>query len=87
MFMIGLTVFSPATMTDFLFQGAEGRVFTTTFGGMPAVVKERLVKSYRVVELDKKINKQRLLQEARCIVKCRRAGVLAPRYVYDSGLI
>lgn len=66
-------------MTDFLFQGAEGRVFTTTFGGMPAVVKERLVKSYRVVELDKKINKQRLLQEARCIVKCRRAGVLAPR--------
>ena len=74
-------------MTDFLFQGAEGRVFTTTFGGMPAVVKERLVKSYRVVELDKKINKQRLLQEARCIVKCRRAGVLAPRYVYDADLI
>ena len=66
-------------MTEFLFQGADGRVFTTSFAGMPAVVKERLGKSYRVVELDKKINKQRLLQEARCIVKCRRAGVSAPR--------
>mmetsp|Transcript_49617 Transcript_49617/g.86693 ORF Transcript_49617/g.86693 Transcript_49617/m.86693 type:complete len:224 (-) Transcript_49617:6-677(-) len=71
-------------MTEFLFQGAEGRVFTTSFAGMPAVVKERLVKSYRVVELDKKINKQRLLQEARCIVKCRRAGVSAPSiYLVD----
>lgn len=46
--------------------------------GTPAVLKERLSKSYRVKELDKRINKQRLLQEARCIVKCRRAGVAAP---------
>ena len=66
-------------MADFIFQGAEARVYTTTFAGHPAVVKERLVKSYRVVELDRKINKQRLLQEARCIVKCRRAGVTTPR--------
>jgi TP53 regulating kinase-like protein len=65
-------------MTEFLFQGAEARVYTTSFMGTPAVLKERLSKSYRVQELDKKINKQRLLQEARCIVKCRRAGVACP---------
>lgn len=63
---------------EFLYQGAEARVFTTSFMGVPAVLKERLSKSYRVKELDKKINRQRMLQEARCIVKCRRAGVAAP---------
>lgn len=66
------------TMAEFLYQGAEARVYTIDFVGKPAVLKERLSKSYRVVELDRKINKQRLLQEARCIVKCRRAGVFAP---------
>ena len=66
-------------MTDFIYQGAEARVYTTTYLGKAAVLKERLSKSYRVKELDKKINKQRLLQEARCIVKCRRAGVATPR--------
>ena len=72
------------TMSEFLFQGAEARVYTTSFMGTPAVLKERLSKSYRVKELDQKINKQRLLQEARCIVKCRRAGVPAPSiYLID----
>jgi Kae1-associated kinase Bud32 len=74
----------PLVMTEFLFQGAEARVYTTSFMGTPAVLKERLSKSYRVQELDKKINKQRLLQEARCIVKCRRAGVACPAiYLVD----
>lgn len=66
---------------EFILQGAEGRVCSTLFMGRPAVLKERLSKSYRVKELDKKINKQRLLQEARCIVKSRRAGVSCPRLV------
>ena len=66
---------------EFILQGAEGRVCSTLFMGRPAVLKERLSKSYRVKELDKKINKQRLLQEARCIVKSRRAGVACPRLV------
>jgi TP53 regulating kinase-like protein len=70
--------------TEFMFQGAEARVYTTSFMGVPAVLKERLSKSYRVKELDRKINKQRLLQEARCIVKCRRSGVAAPSiYLVD----
>ena len=64
---------------ELICQGAEGRVYGTEFFGRPAIIKQRLSKSYRVAELDKKINKQRLLQEARCIVKCRRAGVATPR--------
>lgn len=59
-------------------QGAEGKVYLSTFAGIPSIIKYRVSKSYRVKELDIKITKQRLLQEARCMVKCRRAGILTP---------
>lgn len=61
-----------------LCQGAEGKVYLSTFCGKKAIVKERLKKSYRVPALDYKINKQRIQQEIRCMVKCRRAGVCTP---------
>ena len=63
---------------ELICQGAEGCIYATSYLGKPAVIKQRLSKSYRVKELDTKINKQRILQEARCIVKCRRAGVMTP---------
>ena len=63
---------------ELISQGAEGKVYATSFLGRAAVVKERVSKQYRVAALDVKINKQRLLQEARCMVKCRRAGVRTP---------
>ncbi|KAL4105616.1 hypothetical protein PRIC1_003676 [Phytophthora ramorum] len=59
-------------------QGAEAKVFETDFAGRPCVVKERVKKSYRLPVLDKKLSHRRLVQEARCILKCRRAGVLTP---------
>ncbi len=59
-------------------QGAEGKVYYSSLFGKPIVIKERLSKKYRVKELDSKLNKQRLLQEARCMVRCRRAGILTP---------
>eukprot|EP00981_Chlorochromonas_danica_P015305 scaffold11566_cov156-Ochromonas_danica.AAC.5 len=59
-------------------QGAEAKVYETTFLGRPAVCKERLRKSYRVPELDQKINKQRLTYEVRCIAKCLKVGVPVP---------
>ena len=45
--------------------GAEGKVYDAIFLSMPAVKKVRVSKSYRVRELDVKLNKQRLLQESR----------------------
>lgn len=50
-------------------QGAEGKVYTTDFLSRPTIVKERLSKKYRTKELDFKINKQRMIQETRCMVK------------------
>ncbi|CAH0520967.1 unnamed protein product [Peronospora belbahrii] len=59
-------------------QGAEAKVFETDFAGRACVIKERITKSYRLSVLDKKLSHRRLIQEARCILKCRRAGVLTP---------
>ncbi|CAI5737280.1 unnamed protein product [Hyaloperonospora brassicae] len=59
-------------------QGAEAKLFETDFAGRACIVKERVKKSYRLPVLDKKLSHRRLVQEARCILKCRRAGVLTP---------
>lgn len=64
---------------DLISQGAEGKVYTAEYLGRASIIKVRVSKSYRVPELDAKLNKQRLLQEAKCMVRCRRAGVLTPR--------
>jgi TP53 regulating kinase-like protein len=73
------TVATYNTSSDVLLcQGAEGKVYMSTFLSRRAIVKERLSKSYRVPMLDHKINKQRMQQEIRCMIKCRRAGVCTP---------
>jgi hypothetical protein len=66
-------------------QGAEGKVYKTTFMSRNVIVKERVSKGYRLPELDKKLNKSRLLQESRCMAKCRKAAVPIPTlYVVDQ---
>ncbi len=65
---------------ELLSQGAEAKVYGTIFLNRPSVCKVRQQKRYRVSELDDRINKQRLLHEARCIAKCKRSGVPAPWY-------
>lgn len=53
-------------------------MYETRFAGRPCIVKERVKKSYRLPVLDRKLAHRRLVQEARCIAKCRKAGVAAP---------
>ena len=65
-------------MLELLGHGAEGRVYTHTVFGRPAVVKERAKKSYRVPALDAKLTKQRIIHEARCMDRARRAGLYVP---------
>lgn len=65
-------------------QGAEGRIYDTVFLTKPTIVKERLIKRYREPSLDRKINKHRLLLEARCMFRCIKSGVLTPAvYMID----
>ncbi|PSR94814.1 TP53-regulating kinase [Actinidia chinensis var. chinensis] len=59
-------------------QGAEARVFESTFVGKRSIVKKRISKKYRHPSLDSKITLGRLTSEARCMTKARRLGVCTP---------
>lgn len=61
-------------------QGAEALVYKTTFltPHTPVVVKYRPPKPYRHPTLDKRLTKQRLLAEARSLVRCKKEGVNVP---------
>ncbi|OVA15526.1 Protein kinase domain [Macleaya cordata] len=59
-------------------QGAEARVFESTFMGRRSVVKERFSKKYRHPSLDSKLTLKRLNAEARCMTKARGLGVYTP---------
>ena len=52
---------------------------------MPAIVKHRLPKSYRIGEIDEKIRKHRTKSEAKILSDVKRAGVRAP-VLYDVDL-
>jgi TP53 regulating kinase-like protein len=59
-------------------QGAEARVFESTFLGRKAIVKERFSKKYRHPILDVKLTQKRLAGEARTLTKARKLGVVTP---------
>ncbi|KAG6495292.1 hypothetical protein ZIOFF_043086 [Zingiber officinale] len=59
-------------------QGAEARVFKSTFVGRLSIVKERFSKKYRHPLLDSKLTVKRLNMEVRCMTKARRLGVPTP---------
>ncbi|XP_043841392.1 EKC/KEOPS complex subunit TP53RK [Dromiciops gliroides] len=59
-------------------QGAEARVYRGRFLGRAAVIKERFPKRYRHPTLDTRLSRRRTVQEARALLRCRRAGILAP---------
>ncbi|KAI8328540.1 tp53rk protein-like protein [Choanephora cucurbitarum] len=62
-------------------QGAEARVFhLPTFLGQPngCIAKERFKKTYRHPDLDQFLTSRRVTQEARCLAKCKQAGMDTP---------
>jgi Kae1-associated kinase Bud32 len=64
--------------TELAGHGAEAKVAALMFSGRRAIVKQRVRKTWRHPVLDEKLTKRRLLQEARCLYKCRKAGVTTP---------
>ncbi|OKL62855.1 EKC/KEOPS complex subunit bud32 [Talaromyces atroroseus] len=63
-----------------LAQGAEARLYKTTFltPDTPAALKIRPTKAYRHEILDRRLTRQRVLHEARCLTKLVREGVSVP---------
>ncbi|KAJ3436541.1 o-sialoglycoprotein endopeptidase [Anaeramoeba flamelloides] len=63
---------------ELISQGAEAKIYRTTFLGKPVIVKQRFKKKYRHPQLDSRLITRRLVQEARSLVKARKCGVLTP---------
>lgn len=63
-----------------LTQGAEAHLYKSyfLFPSRPAALKIRPSKPYRHAILDRRLTRQRILQEARCLAKLVREGVNAP---------
>ncbi|KAJ5240110.1 hypothetical protein N7468_004729 [Penicillium chermesinum] len=63
-----------------LTQGAEAHLYKTVSldPSIPAALKIRPSKPYRHPILDRKLTRQRIVQEARCLVKLIREGVKVP---------
>ncbi|KJX96618.1 bud32 protein kinase [Zymoseptoria brevis] len=61
-------------------QGAEALLYRTTFltPTTPAALKVRPAKPWRHATLDARLTRQRILAEARVLVKCRKEGVAVP---------
>ena len=61
-------------------QGAEGRVYRTTFllPDLPCALKYRPPKAYRHPVLDRRLTRQRILAEAKVLQRLRREGVPVP---------
>ncbi|KAJ2490677.1 serine/threonine-protein kinase bud32 [Coemansia sp. RSA 2050] len=63
-------------------QGAEARVYKTTMtDGRVVVAKQRFSKSYRHPDLDAKLTRGRLNQEARSLKRCKEHGICVPEVV------
>lgn len=68
-----------------IFQGAEAKVYEVIFLGKPTIVKHRFSKKYRLPELDEKLTVGRIKQEARCMLRARKHGILTPvLYLVDN---
>jgi len=59
-------------------RGAEAKLSETTIIGKQAVVKERIAKTYRLVELDDKLRRERTRSEAKLLHRAKLAGVACP---------
>jgi hypothetical protein len=74
------SIFQNSTDVTLITQGAEGLLFRTTFLSPSTLcaLKVRPRKAYRHPTLDARLSKQRILAEARVLVKCAKEGVRVP---------
>ena len=70
---------------DLIAKGAESNIVKSSYLGEKAVLKDRIVKNYRIPEIDNKIRRARCKLEARLLSDAKRADVVTP-VLYDVDL-
>ena len=58
--------------------GAEAEVTAGTWLGLPAVMKQRRARGWRHPDLDERLGRQRMLAEARILLRLHRSGLPVP---------
>lgn len=75
--------FLPAPDADILIkQGAEGKLYLTTFQGQRCLAKERFVKAYRHPDLDRQLTRERMRAETKAIGRCQAVGIAVPKILH-----
>lgn len=67
---------------EILARGAESEVYLGDFLGIKAIYKRRVPKAYRDPVLDRKINSERMIQEAKVMGAASEAGVRLPSLLF-----
>ncbi|KAJ1884992.1 serine/threonine-protein kinase bud32 [Kickxella alabastrina] len=62
-------------------QGAEARVYKTELSGRAVIAKQRFSKKYRHPDLDRKLTRGRLNQEARSLKRCLEHNIRVPEII------
>ena len=70
---------------DLIAKGAESNIVKSSYLGRDAVLKNRISKNYRILEIDNKIRKARTKLEAKLLSDVKKAGVVTP-ILYDVDL-
>lgn len=68
----------PIAMVAQISQGAEAKVWATTFLQRDTIIKQRFSKQYRHPVLDATLTMQRLKAEVRCMIRARKLGIFTP---------
>jgi len=71
---------------EYIARGAEAVLKRDVWLGRDVVVKERVPKGYRHLDLDRRLRSLRIKREARLMREARRLGVPTP-YIFDIDLI
>ena len=72
------------SLAGFIARGAEATLSEERWEGVAAVLKDRVVKGYRLPELDRELRLSRTRLERNVLIAARRLGVRVPR-VLDAG--
>ena len=68
-----------------LYLGAEAEVWRGSWMGLPAVRKQRRLRSWRHPDLDDRLGRRRMIAEARLMVRLYRSGLKIP-ILYDCDI-
>jgi bifunctional N6-L-threonylcarbamoyladenine synthase / protein kinase Bud32 len=70
---------------ELLAKGAEANIYPDTYLGEDVLIKKRVLKGYRIAEIDMHLRKKRTKNEAKLLGEAKRCGVVTP-LVYNVDL-